>query len=106
MLASQRMSATVAAWREQFDHIVIDTPPVLTVTDPVLLSRHADAVILTVRAEFTTGDALLRAHEVLTQCHAPILGAVLNGMNFASPQYAHYFGHAYQAKQIQEFYQS
>jgi capsular exopolysaccharide synthesis family protein len=106
MLASQRMAATIAAWREQYDYIVIDTPPVLTVTDPVVLSRYADCVLLVVRAESTTHHALLRTHEILEQCHAPVLGTVLNAMNFASAQYAHYFGHSYRAKETQEYYPS
>jgi polysaccharide biosynthesis transport protein len=105
-LASPRMATIIAAWREQYDYIVIDTPPVLTVTDPVVLSRFADSVLLVVRAESTTNDALLRTHEILEQCHAPLLGTVLNAMNFASAQYAHYFGHSYRAKETQEYYPS
>lgn len=103
LLASHRMASTLAAWREQFEYIVIDTPPVLTVTDPMLLARYADAVVVVVRADSTSHDALLRTQEVLHQCHVPVVGAVLNAMNFASAEYAHYFGHSYRAKTIQEY---
>ncbi len=102
MLASRRMSLAVAAWRDQFDQIVLDTPPVLSVTDAVALSRCADAVLLVVRADSTSSDALLRAGEILEQAHAPVLGAVVNGMNFRSAQYSHYFGYSFQSKKLQE----
>lgn len=98
MLASRRMSLALADWRDHYDQIVLDTPPILSVTDAVVLSRCADAVLLVVRADTTNSDALLRANEVLEQTHAPVLGAVVNGMNFRSAQYSHYFGYSYPRK--------
>lgn len=103
MLGSRRMSLQMSAWREQFEHVIVDAPPVLSVTDAVVVSRYADAVLLVVRSEATSNEALLRASEMLAQNHAPLLGVVVNAMDFQSPKYAHYFGYSYGAKQIREY---
>jgi capsular exopolysaccharide synthesis family protein len=97
LLGSRKMDELVERWRQKFDHIIFDTPPVLSVTDAVVLSRSADGVVLVVRADCTKGDALLRAREVLEQSGALVLGAALNAMDFRSARYAHYIGYSYTA---------
>jgi len=98
LLDSARMTALVNSWRHAFSYIIIDTPPALSFADALMLSRDADAVLMVVRADVTSSDALLRACEAFRQSNAPILGAVLNNMNFHSARYAHYFGHSYRAE--------
>lgn len=97
VLGTPAMNAFIASWRNPFDYVLLDTPPVLSVTDAVVLSRSADAVLIVVRADSTNGDALLRTHEILEQSRATVLGAVINGMDFRSPSYAHYYGTTYSA---------
>lgn len=94
-LASPAMNALISGWRQTYEYVLLDTPPVLSVTDAVVLAGSADAVLIVVRADSTSGDTLLRAHEILEQSRAPILGAVINGMDFRSPGYAHYYGTNY-----------
>jgi Mrp family chromosome partitioning ATPase len=65
-------------WRRQYDHVVIDTPPSLTVTDGVLLSSMADGVILVTRAGVTNFTALRRMRDMLQQVNARVVGVVLN----------------------------
>ncbi len=103
MLGSRRMSLALAAWRDRFDYIVLDTPPCLAFTDAVVLSRCADTVCLVVHTNTTSSEALLRAHELFADSHIPSIGAVVNGMNFRSPEYARYFGHRYSAKELREY---
>jgi polysaccharide biosynthesis transport protein len=67
-----------ARLRERFDLVLIDSPPVLPVTDAAILSRHADATLLLVAAGQTRRGDLLRAVERLNQVGAKILGIVLN----------------------------
>src|SRR5438093_6780343 len=55
----------VERWREQFDHIIIDTPPVLAMTDAVRMSVEADSVILVIRSGQIGKDEFLRAQDVL-----------------------------------------
>jgi polysaccharide biosynthesis transport protein len=91
LLGSTRMGDLVAHYRQQYDHVVIDTPPVLTVTDAVLLSVLSDAVLLVVRAGQTTKLALRRTREVLSRANANIIGMVLNGMDLHDPENYHYY---------------
>jgi Mrp family chromosome partitioning ATPase len=79
--------------RREFDHVIIDTPPVLTVTDAVMLSALVDATLLVARAGTTSKAALRRVREVLDQVDARIIGVVLNAMDltqFGSEYYGGY----------------
>ncbi len=67
-----------ARLRHHFDLVLIDSPPVLPVTDPAILARHADATLLLAAAGQTRRADLRRAAEKLDQVNATILGVVLN----------------------------
>jgi succinoglycan biosynthesis transport protein ExoP len=84
LLSSTILQELLSQWREEYDHVVIDSPPVLSVTDAVLLSVQADAVLLVVRANQTTTGAVLRARDLLLHVNCNILGVVLNAVDFAS----------------------
>jgi polysaccharide biosynthesis transport protein len=103
LLASTEMRDLLTALREQYDHIVVDTPPSLSVTDAVVLSPRADAVILVIRAERTTKQSLLRARELLAQVNAKVIGVLLNAVDLSSPDYYYYY--EYQGKYAQ-YYQN
>jgi len=82
----------IEEWCRQYDHIVIDTPPVLSVTDAVLVATCADAVLLVTRAGSTTKAALRRTADLLQRVNARIAGVVLNGININSADYYYYYG--------------
>jgi capsular exopolysaccharide synthesis family protein len=90
LVASEPMYVTVRAARERFEFVVLDSPPIVPFSDARALSAFADGVILVARAGFTTRQALTKAVQVLTAVNAPVLGAVVNGVNFASPDYRYY----------------
>jgi capsular exopolysaccharide synthesis family protein len=96
LLASANMKDLVAELRQQFDHIVIDTPPTLSVTDAVVLSPRADATILVIRSGQTTKQALRRARDILMQVNAHVAGVLLNAVDLTSPDYYYYY--EYQGK--------
>ena len=96
LLASTNMRDVLAQLREQFDHIVIDTPPSLSVTDAVVLSPRADAVVLVIRSGQTTKQALRRSRDVLVQVNAKVVGVLLNAVDLSSPDYYYYY--EYQGK--------
>ncbi len=102
LLASANMRTMLAQLREQYDHIVIDTPPTLSVTDAVVLSTRADAVVLVIRSGQTTKTALRRARDLLTQVNARVCGVLLNAVDLASPDYYYYY--EYQAKYGGSYY--
>ncbi len=92
LLASTNMGDVLAELRSQYDHVVIDTPPTLPVTDAVIMSTRADAVILVIRAGRTTKQALRQACETLAQVSAKLSGVLLNAVDLQSPDYYYYYG--------------
>jgi len=102
LLASANMKELIDELRHQYDHIVIDTPPTLSVTDAVVLSPRADATILVIRSGQTTKQALRRSRDILTQVNAHVAGVLLNAVDLTSPDYYYYYeyqgkyGHYYQ----------
>jgi capsular exopolysaccharide synthesis family protein len=96
LLASANMKEVLAKLCEEYDHIVIDTPPTLSVTDAVVLSPRADAVVLVIRSAQTTKQALRRSRDILTQVNAKVVGVLLNAVDLSSPDYYYYY--EYQGK--------
>jgi succinoglycan biosynthesis transport protein ExoP len=96
LLASANMRDLLDQLRDQYDHVVIDTPPSLSVTDAVVLSPRADAVVLVIRSAQTTKQALRRSRDVLMQVNAKVVGVLLNAVDLSSPDYYYYY--EYQGK--------
>ena len=78
LLGSARMKHLMDRLREEYDVIIIDTPPILPVTDAVVASSLADGVILVVQAGKTRNGEVRHVQEVLEAAHANLLGVVLN----------------------------
>jgi capsular exopolysaccharide synthesis family protein len=93
MLSSSRFRDSLNTWRQSFDHIVIDTPPITAVTDPVIIAQYADAVVLVARAGFVTKPALSRSINLLIRAQIKIAGIVLNRVDIATEYY--YYGSGY-----------
>jgi capsular exopolysaccharide synthesis family protein len=102
LLSSTVMKDYIAGWRNEFDHIIIDTPPCLSVTDAVVLSPEADRVILVARSGQTTKPALRRATELLLQVNAKVMGIVLNALNVHSAEGYYYYGGRYSDRYYNE----
>ena len=93
LLSSPRLPELIQQWRADYDVVVLDSPPVLPVTDAVLLARHSDAVVLVARHQQTTQAALCRSVELLqtnTGGNVPV-GVVLNQVS-ALGEFREYFG--------------
>ena len=99
LTCSSEMRAIVAELRERFDHIVIDSPPILAFSDARALSPLVDGVILVGRSGSTTRQALNRSIELLSEVHsAPVLDVVLNAAStFSLPNYNYGYGYSYAA---------
>jgi polysaccharide biosynthesis transport protein len=91
LLGSPEMKALLSKLRHEFDHIIIDTPPVLTVTDAVIAAAMADATLLVTRAGLTSKTDLRRVCDMLEQVDARLIGVVLNAMDL-SPLDRYYYG--------------
>jgi polysaccharide biosynthesis transport protein len=94
MLASTRMRDLLNSLEPEFDHIIIDTPPVLSVTDASLLSALADSTLLVIRAGVTSRAALRRTYDMLSHVDARIMGVILNAADFTEPD-LYYYGSRY-----------
>ncbi|MCR4438391.1 MAG: polysaccharide biosynthesis tyrosine autokinase [candidate division KSB1 bacterium] len=94
LLGSQQMQACMEQFRQRFDVVLFDSPPVIAVTDASLLGRLVDGVLLVVNSGSTNREALLRAKEVLDQVHAPVLGVLLNKIT-ATNMYGSYYYYYY-----------
>ncbi len=103
LLASTNMKDVLEKLRGEYDHIVLDTPPTLSVTDAVVASTRADAVVLVIRSGQTTKQALRRAREILIQVNARVSGVLLNAVDLSSPDYYYYY--EYQGKYGHRYYQ-
>lgn len=78
LLASHRMRDCLAELKELADLVIIDSPPVLIVSDPVVLSNLADGTLFVVNAQRTRGRRAAHAVATLQKAGANVLGAVLN----------------------------
>jgi tyrosine-protein kinase Etk/Wzc len=81
LLGSTAPGELIASVRERYDMIVVDTPPVNSVADAAMLTRHCDGVLLVARAGVTGRDALIFAMEQLRIVRAPLIGGVLNDVD-------------------------
>jgi capsular exopolysaccharide synthesis family protein len=95
LLSSPAMEVLVGNLRQRFEHIIFDSPPLLLVTDGILLSALADGVVLVVESGATSRGALNRARRILDRAGANTLGAVLNKLDdradgYYSSRYRYY----------------
>ncbi|UVI31603.1 CpsD/CapB family tyrosine-protein kinase [Paenibacillus spongiae] len=81
MLGSFKMQSLIDELRTEYDMILIDTPPVLAVTDGIVISVLCDGVIMVVDAGKVDKERVKKAKSSLEHANARILGAVLNKMN-------------------------
>jgi Mrp family chromosome partitioning ATPase len=86
------MEAELKGLMKRFTQIVIDSPPLLLVTDAVVLSAMVDGVILVVASGTTARGALARAHRILENAGSRVLGMVLNKFDM---RYDTYYGSYY-----------
>ncbi|MCB0322668.1 MAG: polysaccharide biosynthesis tyrosine autokinase [Bdellovibrionales bacterium] len=95
LIGSRKMAELLHRLAEEYDHVLVDTPPVLPVTDAVILSRVVDGVVLVVRGQETQKQVVKDAANRLQQVHARILGVVLNDVNVRSGNYYYYYRDTY-----------
>jgi succinoglycan biosynthesis transport protein ExoP len=94
LLTSDRCRELLNEWKKAFDYVVVDSPPVLDVTDPLILAQYADMTLLVSRCGLTTRKAIERAHHVLTSVPDTRISVILNDADRGSASYADYFGYS------------
>src|SRR3990167_9035884 len=87
LLGSNRMRQFLADMKTQFDFILIDTPPIIAVTDPGIVGALVDGILLTIQAGRTQRGVIRRATELLEQSQSKIIGHVLTNIEYHLPEY-------------------
>jgi succinoglycan biosynthesis transport protein ExoP len=99
LLASDRMKHLIEEVRSKFAYVIFDSPPVLAVTDAIVLAASADGVVLCVHGGQTPRELVQRSAEKLRQANIPVLGAILNNLDL------HQYGYTYR-KSYYDYYES
>jgi capsular exopolysaccharide synthesis family protein len=92
LLGSERMQELVESWRGMYDFVIIDSPPLLAVTDAQILARQSDVTVLVARHGLSTRKSLERAYRKLVNDHDKV-SVVLNGVCRDSVSYGEYYGY-------------
>jgi capsular exopolysaccharide synthesis family protein len=108
LLYSGRMPELLKALRNEFETIIVDTPPMLQIPDARVVGRMVDRVILVVRAGKTTRDAIMAANQKFAEDGTRVLGTILNDWNpknspggyygYYNGYYNSYYKHGYGAE--------
>ncbi len=104
LLFSPRLQDLFERFRQLYDFILIDTPPMLEIADARILGKVSDAVILVVRADQTTREAALASIERLREDGIAVLGTVLNDWNPAATDLGYYLNYGRKSRDEQRSY--
>ncbi len=102
LLGSEQMRRLIATLQENFDHVVVDSPPVSSFTDGVLISTMVDGVLLVVQGGRSSRHIVNRSRQLLRDVGAKIFGVVLNNVQLESHEYYYYqqyYSEAYHGKE-------
>jgi capsular exopolysaccharide synthesis family protein len=102
LISSDKMKHLLAKLADRYDHILIDSPPLMHVTDPVILSTMVDGVILVVHGGKSTRDMVRRSRQELAAVGAKIFGVVLNNVDLSGDGYDGYYYDRYYGEYEQE----
>ncbi|MDD5468999.1 MAG: polysaccharide biosynthesis tyrosine autokinase [Anaerolineales bacterium] len=95
LLGSEKMSEIMRAIHRNADLVIIDSPPVMAVTDSAVLAHWVDGVILVIKPGFTKMAAARQAVEQLNRVGANLLGVVMNDVDFGRSKYGYYYYKGY-----------
>jgi len=90
LLSSARMGELLKGWRDEFDMVFLDSPPITSVADPIILAGLADGAIIVVRSGETPKGVAMSAVKHVAGLGIRPLGAILNGADFGKGRYYYY----------------
>ncbi len=96
LLASDAMQKFLELGTVNFDHVIVDSPPVLPVSDTLVFAHQTDGIVLCVRGGSTSRDLVLRARDRILRSGVPIIGVIINALEPERAVYDHYeYGYGY-----------
>ena len=93
LIGSPQMKQLLTFFRSNYDHIVIDSPPVASFTDAILISLLSDGAILVIHGGKSSRTVVRHARQQLRNVGAKLLGVVLNKIDLRSADYDYYYNH-------------
>ena len=90
LISSGKMKELLRLLEKRFDYVILDSPPLATVTDPIILSTLVDGVILIVKSGQSKGELVARVCQYLSTVGAKVLGVTLNNINIRKDGYDYY----------------
>jgi capsular exopolysaccharide synthesis family protein len=93
LLTSDTMTRFMAFATENFDHVIIDTPPVGPVADALIIGNQCDGVVIIVKGGATPREQVARTRDKLARSHARILGVLINRLEEDIPGYGKYYSY-------------
>ena len=90
LISSDKMKELLRSLAGRFDYVIIDSPPLATFTDPMILSTLVDGVILVVKSGRSKGELVRRVCQDLSNVGAKVLGVTLNSFNMRREGYGYY----------------
>jgi len=90
LLSSDRLRSRIMELRSEFEHVLIDAPPINHYTDATLLGQLADGIVLVVEANSTRRETARKAKETLQAANVRVFGAVLNKRTFPVPEFLYH----------------
>ncbi len=95
LISSPRFQSHIQEAAKKYAYVILDAPPVLPVSDPLVLAGYADAVIYAIRARSTPYQHISRCLQSLQRVEAPMVGVVLNQLEMGGTYYSYYsYGNA------------
>jgi capsular exopolysaccharide synthesis family protein len=96
LLESNKMASLFQEWREEYDYVLVDTPPVIGITDAQCLTSKVDTFILVAAINRSTRSGISRALEILSTARANVSGLLINMIGSSDSEYHYgYYNHYY-----------
>lgn len=95
LIGSEQMSRLLKIMEANFTHVVVDSPPIASFTDGVLISAMVDGVLLVVHSGKSSRQVIKRARQLLGEVGAKLFGVVLNNVNLRSQENNYYYQNYY-----------
>lgn len=91
LLSSKKMVELLDKLSSNFDHVVIDSPPILAVTDALIISKMVDSTVIIVHGGVTSREAVVAARDRMHAINAHIQGVVINNVDTSKNSYYYYY---------------
>ena len=102
LLEDARLGELFRALEGNYDYVIVDSPPLVSISDGILIAQHCDGAILIVRSGETPRSLIRQSMNQLKQTDCRLLGTVLNGVATGNRAYGRYYG--YYSKYYSEYY--